>query len=125
MFADSDLLGRAVENLVSNAIKYSPEGTEVSITAERYQEGIAISVSDLGYGIPESDLTRIFEKFYRVPRVEDVDAPGTGLGLAFVRDIAELHGGSVTVTSQVHVGSTFTLRIPRGESGDSNSTLER
>jgi two-component system phosphate regulon sensor histidine kinase PhoR len=125
VFADADLLARAVENLVSNAIKFSTASTEVSITADQHQEGIAISVADHGYGIPEPDLTRIFEKFYRVPRVEDADAPGTGLGLAFVRDIAELHGGTATVTSQVHVGSTFMLRIPRGECGDSNSTLER
>jgi len=125
VFADADLLARAVENLVSNAIKYSPEGTEVSITAEPYQQGIAISVSDHGYGIPEPDLARIFEKFYRVPRVQDAEVQGTGLGLSFVRDIAELHGGSVTVTSKVHVGSTFTLRIARGEDGDSNSTLEK
>ncbi len=125
VFADIDLLCRAVENLVSNAIKYSPEGTEVSISAVPDREGVAISVADQGYGIPESDLSRVFEKFYRVPRVEDADVPGTGLGLAFVREIAELHGGAVNATSHVQAGSTFTLRIPRGEGGDSNSTLEK
>lgn len=114
VFADPDLLGRAVENLVSNAIKYSAGNTEVSIGAEPDREGVAIAVADKGYGIPESDLTRIFEKFYRVPRVEDADVPGTGLGLALVRDIAELHGGSVTVKSKIHAGSTFTLKIPKG-----------
>jgi signal transduction histidine kinase len=73
-----------------------------------------IDVADRGYGISQHDLTRIFEKFYRVPRVEDAGVPGTGLGLALVREIAELHGGSVTVKSEVGVGSTFSLRIPRG-----------
>jgi len=119
VLADVDLLGRAVENLVSNAIKYSPEGTEVTIGAAPDQGGIAISVADHGYGIPEPDLTRVFEKFYRVPRVEDADVPGTGLGLALVREIAELHAGTVTVSSQVDRGSTFTLRIPSGEAGHS------
>jgi len=125
VFSDVDLLGRAVENLVSNAIKYSPDGTEVSIGAAANQDGIAISVADQGYGIPEQDLARVFEKFYRVPRVEDADVPGTGLGLAFVREIAELHGGTVSVTSVVNKGSTFTLRIPQGEAGNPESILKK
>jgi PAS domain S-box-containing protein len=117
LLADVDLLGRAVENLISNAIKYSPDNTEVVIGAARGQGGIAISVADHGYGIPEPDLTRVFEKFYRVPRVEDAGVPGTGLGLALVREIAELHGGTVGVVSTLNQGSTFTLRIPVGETG--------
>ena len=125
VFADPDLLARALDNLVSNAIKYSPHGTVVSIEAAADARGIAITVTDQGYGIPEADLSRIFEKFYRVPRVEDAGVPGTGLGLALVRDIAELHGGSITVTSKVHQGSTFTLRIPQREAADSDSKLEQ
>ena len=74
-----------------------------------------IEVGDQGYGIPEADLARIFEKFYRVPRVQDAGVPGTGLGLSLVREIAELHHGSVSVRSEVGRGSTFTLRIPRTE----------
>jgi len=76
---------------------------------------VAIEVADQGYGIPESDLPRVFEKFYRVPRVQDAGTPGTGLGLALVREIAELHNGSVSVKSEVNQGSTFTLRIPLKE----------
>src|SRR5947207_2510493 len=113
--ADPDLLSRAFENLVSNAIKYSPAGAEVLIATSADDESIVIEVEDRGYGIPESDLARIFEKFYRVPRVEDAETPGTGLGLAFVREIAELHHGSVSVRSEVGRGSTFTLRLPRTE----------
>ena len=75
---------------------------------------LLIEVSDRGYGIPAPDLERIFEKFYRVPRVQDAGTPGTGLGLALVREIAELHRGSVAVKSEVSQGSTFTLRIPTG-----------
>jgi two-component system sensor histidine kinase SenX3 len=106
-----------VENLVSNAIKYSPNNTQVTVTAARDGESVAISVADQGYGIPEADLSRIFEKFYRVPRVEDAGVPGTGLGLALVREIAELHGGTVTVASKINLGSTFTLRIPLAKAG--------
>jgi len=121
LVADADLLSRAVENLVSNAIKYSPSGTEVTITTSSDEDAVSLEVADQGYGIPEADLARVFEKFYRVPRVQDAGVPGTGLGLAMVREIAELHGGSVTVRSEVAVrtevtgGSTFTLRIPRQE----------
>jgi signal transduction histidine kinase len=115
LFIDVDLLGRAVENLVSNAIKYSPCDSEVSVKAVQETKDLAISVEDHGYGIPEADLTRVFDKFYRVPRVEDAGVPGTGLGLAFVREIVELHGGTVSVTSKVNHGSTFTLRIPLEE----------
>jgi PAS domain S-box-containing protein len=115
LLADPDLLSRAFENLVSNAIKYSPEGSEVTISTAADEECIVIEVADQGYGIPAADLGRIFEKFYRVPRVEDAGTPGTGLGLAFVREIAELHRGSVSVRSDAGRGSTFTLRLPRTE----------
>src|SRR5450756_831805 len=113
--ADADLLSRAVENLVSNAIKYSPDATAVTVSARAEEEYVVLEVADHGYGIPEADLERVFEKFYRVPRVQDAGVPGTGLGLALVREIAELHHGSVTVRSEVNQGSTFTLRIPRNE----------
>jgi PAS domain S-box-containing protein len=112
VLADPDLLSRAIGNLVSNAVKYSPPKTEVVISARNVAKGVAIEVADHGYGIPEDSLNRIFEKFYRVPRVEDVDVPGTGLGLALVREVAELHGGSVTVRSSVAAGSVFTFWVP-------------
>jgi signal transduction histidine kinase len=115
VLADADLLSRAIGNLVSNAIKYSAPETDVVITARNVANGVAIEVADHGYGIPEDSLNRIFEKFYRVPRVQDVDVPGTGLGLALVREIAELHGGSVAVRSSVRAGSVFTLWVPRSE----------
>jgi PAS domain S-box-containing protein len=111
LMADADLLTRAVENLVSNAIKYSPAGREVTVSVETSGVEVAIVVADQGYGIPAADQERIFEKFYRVPRLQDADVTGTGLGLALVREIAELHGGSISVRSEVHTGSTFTLRL--------------
>ena len=114
ILADPDLLSRAVENLVSNAIKYSPDGTAVTVSARTEENFLAIEVADQGYGIPPADQERVFEKFYRVPRVQDAGTPGTGLGLSLVREIAELHHGSVRVRSEVNQGSTFTLRIPTG-----------
>jgi PAS domain S-box-containing protein len=114
LVADVDLLGRAVENLVSNAIKYSPPDTEITVSATCEASAVLITVRDQGYGIPEPDLTRIFDKFYRVPRVQDAGVPGTGLGLALVREIAGLHGGSVSVKSELNKGSTFTLWLPSG-----------
>jgi two-component system, OmpR family, phosphate regulon sensor histidine kinase PhoR len=115
LLADADLLSRAISNLVSNAIKYSPPKTEVVISGRNAAGGVAVEVADQGYGIPQSSLSRIFEKFYRVPRVQDVDVPGTGLGLALVKEIAELHGGSVSVRSSAVGGTVFTLWIPCSE----------
>ena len=112
IFADADLLTRALTNLVANAIKYSPVDTEVVISAWAGEDNLFIVVADHGYGIPPEHLASIFEKFFRVPRVEDAETPGTGLGLALVREIAELHGGRVTVDSEVGAGSIFTLRLP-------------
>jgi signal transduction histidine kinase len=112
LLADADLLSRAITNLVANAIKYSPANTQITVSAQNDKDTLFISVADQGYGIPAEHRLRIFEKFYRVPRVEDADAPGAGLGLAMVREIAELHGGRVMVESEAGAGSTFTLRLP-------------
>jgi PAS domain S-box-containing protein len=109
---DADLLARALTNLVANAIKYSPAGTEVVISAEASGGYALVSVADRGPGIPREYQAHIFEKFFRVPHAENADTPGTGLGLALVREIAELHGGRVTVESETGTGSTFTLRLP-------------
>lgn len=117
LLADPELLKRAIQNLLSNAIKYSPDNTEVALSAAKDDNTIAISVVDQGRGISEEHLPRIFEKFYKVPRLEDADVPGSGLGLALVREIAELHGGSIIVSSNVNAGSKFTLRIPLGDTG--------
>ena len=112
LLADSDLLAQALTNLIANAIKYSPVKTEITVEARTASNTLFIDVVDHGYGIPAEAIQRIFEKFYRVPRVEDADAPGTGLGLTLVREIIELHGGRVTVESVPGVGSTFSVRLP-------------
>jgi len=112
LLADADLIAQALTNLLANAIKYSPIQTEITIAGYADENDLIVDVIDRGYGIPATSLTRIFEKFYRVPRVEDADVPGTGLGLALVREIVELHGGRISVKSEPGVGSTFSLRLP-------------
>ena len=117
LLLDADLFSRAVTNLVSNAIKFSPPGSDVVVEA-RIDQALAdvdvlrIEVADQGCGIPPESLQRIFEKFYRVPRLEEADAPGTGLGLSLAQEIAELHGGRITAESEVGVGSVFAIRLP-------------
>jgi two-component system sensor histidine kinase SenX3 len=82
------------------------------ISAWAGEDNLFIAVADQGYGIPPEHQASVFEKFFRVPRVEDAETPGTGLGLALVREIAELHGGRVTLESEIGTGSIFTLRLP-------------
>jgi signal transduction histidine kinase/CHASE2 domain-containing sensor protein len=112
LLADGDLIAQALTNLIANAIKYSPAKTEITVAARDEGPGLLVEVSDHGYGIAADVLPHIFEKFYRVPSVQDTDVPGTGLGLALVREIVELHGGRVTVHSEPGVGSTFSARLP-------------
>jgi len=112
LLADADLITQSLTNLIANAIKYSPPRTEIIIAGRAHEDALIIEVTDHGYGIPAHLLNRIFEKFYRVPRVEDADVPGTGLGLALVREIVELHGGRISVKSELGVGSTFSVRLP-------------
>jgi signal transduction histidine kinase/CHASE2 domain-containing sensor protein len=112
IMADADLLAQALTNLVANAIKYSPADTQIVIHARTAGNALLICVMDQGCGIPADVLPHVFEKFYRVPRVEDADVPGTGLGLTLVREIVELHGGHVTAESQLGAGSTFSVLLP-------------
>lgn len=112
IFGDEDQLNVALNNLLSNAIKYSPNNTRVGVGAQRKDDLIEISVTDQGPGILETDLSRIFERFYRVDPARSRDTGGTGLGLAIVKHICANHGGDCVVWSQVGQGSTFTLRFP-------------
>jgi signal transduction histidine kinase len=123
VMADPDLLSQAVTNVVANAIKYSPPAGEIRVSVRTDGADLLIEVADKGYGIAPEHVKRIFEKFYRVPRMENADEPGTGLGLTFVREIMDSHGGYVTVESEVGTGSTFTLRLPV-ELKDSNNLKE-
>lgn len=109
---DRDLLSLAVENLLDNAIRYTPEGGTVAIGGEVRGDRYAFIVTDSGIGIPEQDLPRIFERFYRVDKARSRALGGTGLGLSIVKHVAERHGGEVAVESRTGAGSTFTLLVP-------------
>lgn len=106
------LIGQAVDNLVNNAIKYTPEGGTVDVTLDIDGEYVVVEVRDNGLGIPAANLPHIFEQFYRVNEPRTRGIPGTGLGLSLVKKIAEAHGGCVTVSSAVDEGSVFRLYLP-------------
>ncbi|HEX2315641.1 MAG TPA: ATP-binding protein [Thermomonospora sp.] len=110
---DGELLTVALRNLIDNAVAYSPEHTRVAVATRRPDpDHVEITVTDQGIGIPEADLERIFERFYRVDPARSRQTGGTGLGLAIVKHVTTKHGGQVTVWSKEGSGSTFTLRLP-------------
>jgi signal transduction histidine kinase len=110
--ANTLLAEQAIGNLVSNAIRYAPDGTVVELGAASTADGVDITVRDQGPGIPERHLPRLFERFYRVETARDRERGGTGLGLAIVKHIAMVHGGDIRVDSALGRGSVFTLRLP-------------
>ena len=113
-YVDRDMWEKIVLNLLSNAFKYTREGgIEVSVAA--VDEKIELTVRDTGLGIPPEELPHLFERFHRVDRVVGRTHEGTGIGLALVRELAKLHGGTVSVESVLGRGSTFTVSIPRGK----------
>ena len=112
VYADERRLEQMLTNLIDNAIKFSREHSTVSISHEPGTRD-QILVHDNGDGIPAQHLERLFERFYRVDRARSRDMGGTGLGLAIVKHIALLHGGEVTVTSELGKGSTFTIHLPK------------
>jgi two-component system, OmpR family, phosphate regulon sensor histidine kinase PhoR len=110
---DATLLEQAAVNLLDNAIKYSPQNSEIRIAAQATAAEILIRFQDKGIGIPSKHLPRLFERFYRVDKARSRNLGGTGLGLAIVKHIAQAHGGKVSVESAQGQGSTFTLHLPR------------
>jgi len=112
VFADSQLLEQAVLNLLDNALKYSEEKTEITISVNNEERDIMIKVMDQGAGIEQEHHERLFERFYRVDKGRSRKLGGTGLGLAIVKHICKAHGGNVSVVSSPGKGSEFTLIIP-------------
>ncbi len=111
-FGDRDRMEQVVTNIVSNAVKYTPSGGKVEvICGARYTEAF-IKVKDNGIGIPEKDLPRIFERFYRVDKARSRESGGTGLGLAIAKELVELHGGRINLSSQEGKGTTVTISLP-------------
>jgi signal transduction histidine kinase len=109
---DEGQLALMVRNLLDNAVRYTPSEGEIAISVTAERDEAILRVSDTGVGIPLRDQARVFERFYRVDKGRSRDQGGTGLGLAIVKHVADLHGGHVTVASQLGEGSTFTVLLP-------------
>ncbi len=112
--ADRERLRQALTNLVQNALRYTPAGGAVLVSAEQRGASIALAVTDTGIGIAEEDLLHVFERFYRTDPARGRDTGGTGLGLAIVKSAVDAMGGEITVESQVGSGSRFTIVLPGG-----------
>ena len=108
--ADPAKLHDILRNLVENAVNYSPDEAGILLGARREDGSCAITVTDSGPGLPPADLTRVFERFYRVDKSRS--RPGTGLGLAIVKHLVELHGGSVAAANRPEGGAIFTVTLP-------------
>jgi two-component system, OmpR family, sensor histidine kinase SenX3 len=115
VLGDQSQLHMAISNLIQNAINYSPESTRVGVAVTCTDDLVEFTVTDQGVGIPDKDLERIFERFYRVDPARSRETGGTGLGLSIVKHVASNHGGDISVWSLEGQGSTFTLRLPRAK----------
>ena len=112
VFGDRDRVGQVVNNIVTNAIKYSLEQASIRIFITEEEQFYKIHVKDTGMGITREDLPRIFERFYRVDKSRSKATGGTGLGLAIVKHIARIHNARIKLESQVDVGTTITVTFP-------------
>jgi two-component system phosphate regulon sensor histidine kinase PhoR len=112
IWADEEAVDQILENLLDNAVKYTPEGGKIEARWSRRGEMVCIEVSDTGIGIPENDLPRIFERFYRVDKARSREMGGTGLGLSIVKHLVQSMHGSLTARSTVGVGTTFSVCLP-------------
>lgn len=115
---DTTKLSQIVYNLTDNAIKYTPEGGEIRVNLTVKGRSAILAVSDNGIGIPEEEQAHVFDRFYRVDKARSRATGGTGLGLSIVRQMVQLHGGSITLSSRPGHGSTFTVTLPMRKEGD-------
>lgn len=111
--ADPERLTQMLTNLVDNALRYTPAGTRVTITARSVPEGVELTVSDSGPGIPPEDLPHVFDRFWRAEKSRNRATGGSGLGLTIVKQLVEAHDGQIQVESQVGVGTRFRIQLPR------------
>ncbi len=109
---DTDKMTQVIDNILNNAIKYSPDGGKITVTMKTTDDQMILSISDQGLGIPKQDLPRIFDRFYRVDRARSRAQGGTGLGLAITKEIVKQHEGFIWAKSEYGKGSTFTIVLP-------------
>ena len=109
---DTDKITQVIDNILNNAIKYSPDGGKITVTMKTTDDQMILSISDQGLGIPKQDLPRIFDRFYRVDRARSRAQGGTGLGLAIAKEIIKQHDGFIWAKSEYGKGSTFTIVLP-------------
>jgi two-component system phosphate regulon sensor histidine kinase PhoR len=117
VWADEEALEQILNNLLDNAVKYTPEGGRIEVGWRRVGDTVELSVTDTGIGIPEADLPRIFERFYRVDKARSRELGGTGLGLSIVKHLAQALGGSIRATSEHGRGSCFVVTLPAAPRG--------
>ena len=108
--ADGNLLARVFDNLINNAIKYGADGKKVIVNVLAEEEIVTVSVTNYGYVIPADELPLIFNKFYRVEQSRSTSTGGTGLGLAIAKNIVDMHGGTISVASDLN-GTVFTVKL--------------
>ena len=113
VWADEEAVEQILDNLVDNAVKYTPEGGRVTVSWHAVDGQVALEVTDTGIGIPETDLARVFERFYRADKARSREVGGTGLGLSIVKHLVQAMNGSVRAASRVGQGTTFIVRLPR------------
>jgi signal transduction histidine kinase len=121
---DPDRLGQAVDNLISNALKFTPPGGHVDVTVRNLGARAGIEVADTGLGMSDADLERVFDRFFRAAATRD-QVPGVGLGLTIVKTIVEGHGGTIGVTSTEGAGTAFRIELPLVAAGDRLSWARR
>jgi two-component system, OmpR family, phosphate regulon sensor histidine kinase PhoR len=123
VFCDSEAVSQILSNLLDNAIKYTPAGGQITVGARQAGRMVEFFVRDSGIGIPEEDLPRLFERFYRVDKARSRELGGTGLGLSIVKHLVAAHNGTARVESVVQHGSTFLFTLPMDESALPNAAL--
>jgi two-component system, OmpR family, phosphate regulon sensor histidine kinase PhoR len=120
---DADLVSRLVINLLTNAIKYSPERTRITATLEQHGNEVRLEIRDEGYGMTQEQCKGLFQKYQRTDDAKEKRIAGTGLGLYLVKLICDAHGGTITVISELGKGSTFRVTLPLQQAAPENTTV--